>query len=48
MKELLRELCLTDGISGDEGAVREYIIEKIKDVCEYSIDPLGSLICFKK
>ena len=48
MKELLRELCLTDGISGNESAVRDYIIEKIKDVCEYSIDPLGSLICFKK
>jgi endoglucanase len=48
MKELLRELCLTDGISGDECAVRELIIEKIKGLCEYSTDPLGSLICFKK
>ena len=48
MKEMLRELCLTDGISGNEDAVREYIINKIKDVCEYSIDPLGSIICFKK
>ena len=48
MKELLRELCLTDGISGNEDAVREYIINKIKDVCEYSIDPLGSIICLKK
>ncbi|OPZ21470.1 MAG: putative aminopeptidase YsdC [Firmicutes bacterium ADurb.BinA205] len=48
MKELLRELCLADGISGDESAVRELIIEKIKGLCEYSTDPLGSLICFKK
>jgi len=48
MKELLRELCLADGISGDECAVRELIIEKIKGLCEYSTDPLGSLICFKK
>ena len=48
MKELLRELCLTDGISGNEDAVRDYIINKIKDVCEYSIDPLGSIICLKK
>lgn len=48
MKELLRELCLTDGISGNEDVVRDYIINKIKDVCEYSIDPLGSIICFKK
>lgn len=48
MKDLLRELCLIDGVSGDEAAVREYITEKIKDVCTYSIDPLGSIICFKK
>lgn len=48
MKELLRELCLTDGISGDESTVRELIISKIKDVCDYRTDNLGSLICFKK
>ena len=48
MKELLRELCLIDGVSGDENDVREAVIEKVKDVCEYRIDPLGSLICFKK
>lgn len=48
MKELLKELCLTDGISGDEGAVRELIISKIKDLCEYRTDNLGNLICFKK
>lgn len=48
MKELLKELCLTDGISGDEKAVRELIISKIKDHCEYRVDNLGNLICFKK
>lgn len=48
MKNLLRELCLINGISGDEGAVREYIIGKVKDLCEYRIDNLGNLICFKK
>lgn len=48
MKDLLRELCLIDGVSGDEFAVRDYITEKIKDVCTYGVDPLGSLICFKK
>ena len=48
MKELLKELCLTDGISGDEGAVRDLIISRIKGVCEYRIDNLGNLICFKK
>lgn len=48
MKELLKELCLINSVSGDESAVREAIIEKIKDVCDYRIDNLGSLICFKK
>lgn len=48
MKELLRELCLTDGVSGDESAVREKIIEKIEGRCEYRTDALGNLICFKK
>ncbi|MBQ6180953.1 MAG: M42 family metallopeptidase [Ruminococcus sp.] len=48
MKGLLKELCLINGVSGDETAVRESIIEKIKDVCEYRVDNLGSIICFKK
>lgn len=48
MKELLRELCLADGVSGGESAVRELIISKIAPYCEYKVDPLGSLICFRK
>lgn len=48
MKKLLEELCLIDGVSGDESAVREAVIEKIREVCEYRVDNLGSLICFKK
>ncbi|MBQ8298248.1 MAG: M42 family metallopeptidase [Ruminococcus sp.] len=49
MKNLLKELCLLNGVSGDEGAVREYIINKIKDVCdEYRTDNLGNMICLKK
>lgn len=48
MKELLKELCLINGVSGDENAVREYIIEKIKDICEYRTDNLGNLICLRK
>lgn len=48
MKNLLKELCLINSISGDEISVREIIIEKIKDLCEYRIDPLGNLICFCK
>lgn len=44
----LKNLCLIDGVSGDESKVREYIISKIKDKCEYSVDPMGNVIAFKK
>ncbi len=46
--ETLETLCRLDGISGDEVRVAEYIIERIKDKCEYTIDPLGNIIAFKK
>lgn len=45
---MLKDLCLFNGTSGREDAVRNYIIEKIKDKCEYSVDALGSVIAFKK
>lgn len=45
---MLKDLCLLNGTSGREDAVRNYIIEKIKDRCEYSVDALGSVIAFKK
>lgn len=45
---MLKELCLLNGASGNENAVRDFVISKIKDYCEYSIDPLGSVIAFKK
>lgn len=48
MTELLRQLCTVDGISGDEGAVREFVISQIKDFCEYKVDNLGNIIAFKK
>lgn len=48
MLEMIKELCTLPGISGRECAVREYIIEKIKDYAEYSVDPLGNLLVFKK
>jgi len=48
MLETIKELCAISGISGRENAVRDYIIEKIKDYAEYSIDPLGNLLVFKK
>ena len=45
---MLKDLCLINSASGDESRVREYIINLIKDYCEYEIDPLGSIIAFKK
>ncbi len=48
MNELLKQLCLIDGTSGDESAVREFVILQIKDFCEYKIDNLGNIIAFKK
>ncbi len=48
MLEMIEELCALSGISGRENAVRDYIINKIKDYAEYSIDPLGNLIVFKR
>ena len=48
MLDMLRELTALDGVSGEENAVRDYIISKIEGHCEYKIDPLGSIIAFKK
>ncbi len=48
MVEMLKELCLIDGISGREDKVREYIISKIDGKCEYEIDPMGNILAFKK
>lgn len=45
---MLKELCQLNGTSGDEKAVRDYIIEQIKSCCEYKIDNLGSIIAYKK
>ncbi|MBO5211667.1 MAG: M42 family peptidase [Clostridia bacterium] len=48
MLELLKKLCLLDGTSGSEDNVRNFIIEEIKGFCEYKVDNLGNIICFKK
>ena len=44
----LEKLCSIYGISGDEKSVRDYIINEIKDYCEYRVDALGNLIAFRK
>lgn len=48
MLETLKELSQLDGASGDEKNVRDYIISKIKDRCEYSVDNMGNILAFKK
>lgn len=48
MFDILKDLCLIDGTSGDEGAVRDYIISQIDGHCEWKTDPLGNIIVFKK
>ncbi len=48
MFEILRELCCLDATSGNEDAVKNYIIEKIAPYCEYRVDNLGNIIAFKK
>ena len=45
---MLKSLCLLNGTSGDEGAVAEFIINEIKDYCQYYVDNLGSVVAFKK
>lgn len=48
MIETLKELCLLNGTSGREEKVREYIINKIKDKCEYKVDPMGNVLAYVK
>ncbi len=48
MLDILKSLCLLNGISGREDAVREYIISSIKDKCEFTVDPMGNVLAFKK
>ena len=45
---MLKDLCLINGTSGRENAVRDYIVSKIPTDCEYEIDRLGNIICHKK
>lgn len=46
--ELLKNLCLLNGTSGDEKNVREYIISNLPEDCDYTVDPIGNLIVNKK
>ncbi len=46
--EQLKTLCELDGTSGREDAVRQYIIDKIKDKAEVKVDALGNIIALVK
>lgn len=48
MLKLLEELCTINAPSGAEGSLRDFIISKIKNYCEYSIDASGNIIARKK
>lgn len=47
--QLLKKLCTAQGISGDEGAVREMILQEITPFAEkITVTPLGNIIAEKK
>lgn len=48
MSDYLKDLCLLNAVSGNEESVRNFIIDKIKDFCEYSVDNLGNVIALRK
>lgn len=45
---MLKQLCLLNGTSGREKAVRDYIIAHIPSECKYTVDNLGNVIVEKK
>ncbi len=48
MLEMIKELCALDAVSGREKSVRDYIISKLPEAAEYSVDAMGNLIVFVK
>lgn len=44
----LEQLSNLNGISGDEDAVRAFLIEQVRGHCSYTVDVMGNLICHKK
>ncbi len=51
MLEYLKQLCGICGVSGDESAVREYLMQEIQkcpDILEMKTDALGNLLVHKK
>ena len=48
MTDFLKELCALNAVSGDEKAVRDYIISKIDGKADLHTDNLGNILVFKK
>lgn len=48
MVDLMKSLTALDGTSGDEGAIRDFIISQIKPYCEIKVDALGNIIAQRK
>lgn len=48
MIDNFKKLCTIPAVSGNEKAIRDYIISEIKNYCEWSVDRNGNLICLKK
>ena len=49
MLNTLKELCLLNGVSGDEDEVRHYLTDRIKHHADrFHTDAIGNLIAFKK
>ncbi len=48
MLDYLKDLCLLNGISGNEENIREYLITKLDNSCTYKIDNMGNLLVHKK
>ena len=46
MLEMIKELSVIGGPSGREENVRDYIISKLPETAEYSVDAMGNLIVF--
>ena len=48
MLKHLKALCTLSSVSGDEGAVRDYVIEAVSPHAPYTVDALGNVIVEKK
>lgn len=48
MRELLKRLCLADGVSGGENNIAEIIKQEITGYADFHTDGIGNIIAFKK